>query len=703
MSNSLSIKSKYLLGVMIVAAVVFAFAFATFATKADAACSITMTLRVGSKGAEVQCLQAALGVAADGSFGPITKAAVMAFQANNAGLAVDGVFGPMSNAVWMANVSGGGSFPAGCTSSSGYSTTTGMSCAGGSTSGLPAGCMSTSGYSPTTGAKCDGSTTGGASTGPLAGSDGTIADINTLSQYNAEEVGAGQKDVKVLGAEIEASKDGDIQINSMKVRFDSNGNNAADSDRIEDYLDSVTIWQGSTKVGSADTSDFTKESTGVYTKVVSLSGAVIRSGVTDKFYISVDAVGNLDSGDIDSDSWTIALDNVRYVDGAGVVTTETSAIPTDMDWDSAGDGISLTFASFSAASDTELKISTNSTPDSGVVKVNTSNDTDNVVLLKGKFKLEGDSDAWLDELPITLTSTGDSIDALASTITLTLGSEEFTESLGSNCATSCATQTTDVVTFNNLDYTITAGSTVNFVVKVDINDIENTGVTATDFDEGDTLLASLTTTNRAAMVVENEEGDSLTDSTERTGSATGNAQAFYSTGIQVNLVSVTNSPVNTATINDTSDNATVTFIYDVTAFGADIYVDGTVTEDGDGTYAAGQGNSYYITRADTGADAASLATDAASLTTGSGGGTTVATSASNTTWKVLDGTTSRFVLSVNVANTFTNDAANDALLFQTAIKSIGWDTSAIAATTNNYTFHLDEFKNTPVLLGELDA
>src|SRR3990167_4000720 len=149
MSNLLSIKSKYLLGVMIVAAVVVAFAM--FATTALAYTQMG-TLRAGSSGSQVVSLQAALGVGADGSFGPITKAAVMAYQSSH-GLVADGVVGPMTGAS-LGGVASGGSYPAGCTSTSGYSTTTGTKCdSGGST--LPAGCTSTSGYSTTTGTKCD--------------------------------------------------------------------------------------------------------------------------------------------------------------------------------------------------------------------------------------------------------------------------------------------------------------------------------------------------------------------------------------------------------------------------------------------------------------------------------------------------------------------------------------------------------------------
>jgi putative chitinase len=55
--------------------------------------SSSVVLRVGSKGNDVAKLQQALGLVADGDFGPATKEAVMRFQLNN-GLAADGVAGP---------------------------------------------------------------------------------------------------------------------------------------------------------------------------------------------------------------------------------------------------------------------------------------------------------------------------------------------------------------------------------------------------------------------------------------------------------------------------------------------------------------------------------------------------------------------------------------------------------------------------------
>lgn len=66
-------------------------------------CTITSTLRLGSTGADVSCLQSRIGLISDGKFGPRTQIAVKAFQAN-AGLKADGIVGPRSiSALEVAN------------------------------------------------------------------------------------------------------------------------------------------------------------------------------------------------------------------------------------------------------------------------------------------------------------------------------------------------------------------------------------------------------------------------------------------------------------------------------------------------------------------------------------------------------------------------------------------------------------------------
>jgi hypothetical protein len=52
-------------------------------------------LRAGSSGSTVSALQRALGVPADGAYGPVTRRAVRAFQRSH-GLTVDGIAGPQT-------------------------------------------------------------------------------------------------------------------------------------------------------------------------------------------------------------------------------------------------------------------------------------------------------------------------------------------------------------------------------------------------------------------------------------------------------------------------------------------------------------------------------------------------------------------------------------------------------------------------------
>jgi hypothetical protein len=154
MSNLL--KSKFLLGLMIVAILFVGVLALQPAKTADAAdCTITSTLRLGSKGSQVVCLQSSLGgLTADGVFGKMTQASVKAFQANK-GLVADGVFGPISRSALVAGGSISGNFPAGCSSAAGYSSTTGVKCDSlVSNTFAPQGCTSASGYSPVTGGAC---------------------------------------------------------------------------------------------------------------------------------------------------------------------------------------------------------------------------------------------------------------------------------------------------------------------------------------------------------------------------------------------------------------------------------------------------------------------------------------------------------------------------------------------------------------------
>src|SRR3989338_186333 len=95
MSNILNLKGVKFFAIVVLAMAVLATFGIVAVQTASADCSITMTLRVGSTGDEVKCLQAIVGATADGKFGPLTKAAVMAWQSGHS-LVADGVVGPLT-------------------------------------------------------------------------------------------------------------------------------------------------------------------------------------------------------------------------------------------------------------------------------------------------------------------------------------------------------------------------------------------------------------------------------------------------------------------------------------------------------------------------------------------------------------------------------------------------------------------------------
>jgi hypothetical protein len=617
-------------------AVVMVVAFAMFATSA-LAYTHTVTLKVGSSGSQVMALQTALGATADGVFGPATKAKVMAFQSAN-GLTADGVVGAM----------------------------TGAKLAGGSTTGSTGGATCPNGNLLSNNCM-PGSTTG--STGSLEGTDGTINDVDTLSSYSSEEVGEGEEDVKVAGFDLEASNDGDIAIKSLKLNFDQTGNAAGDSDHLDDYITGVSVWMGSTKVGSADVDDFSENSDDTFSKTITLSNAVVKADETEAFYITVDGGNSFDSSDIDSDSWTVNVSSIRYEDGSGVVSTDTTtgdlgASGTGIGTNGTlGDGVPMNFVSFSTAADTELKLSTvSSNPEAGIVVASNTGTTDDVVLLKGKMKLDGDSDVLLDEFPVTFSPTSSNFNVIASSIKLMIGNEEYSESVPSIAAAASAT-----VTFDNLDYTIEAGDTVEFQVLAEIADTD-------DFTAGATVTASVTSTNRANLDVENEEGDQLAEG-EKSGTVSGEALEFRANGITVSLVSTT--ATKSASDSNDADTATFTIKFKVTAVGDDVYVATTAST------AGAMNNLYAVDYSGT-----ATVTDVSGVLVNN-----TDTTVTSGLYLIEEGESETFTLTV-----LRNGSANDDL-FRAALTSIKWDDEAGDTTPdNNYTTNLDDFKTDYVSL-----
>ncbi len=630
-------------------------------------CTFSADLTIGSTGMSVTCLQTELiaggfsiPAGATGYFGTQTRAAVASWQSSKNIAPAVGYFGPISRAAWGGAMTGGGtSTVPGCTPGALFSSTTGASC---TTTTIP-GCTAGALFSSTTGQSCAGGTPS-TPTGPLAGTDGSISDVSELGSYNGEDVSEGDSGVKVLGADVEASNDGDIALKSVKVSLTYTGSGG--SDNLDDYIDSVDVWLGSTKIGSADVADFTEDSSGVFTKSITLSNATIRADQTAQLYISVDAVSNVDTGDLDTAAWTIDIENIRFIDGSGVTTTDTSTGGADgID----GMDVPVDFVSFATSADTELKVSTASdNPNAGVVIIDDVSNTDNVSLLKGKLKLDGTADVTLDEFPITFTAAGATLAETTGSVTLKIGGQTFTESVSS-------TANTASITFDNLNFDINAGDSVNFEVLADINDTDG------NFGEGDTLLASVSSTNRDYMDVENSQGDQLDDSSEKSGTSTGEAQEFRVSGINLTLVSTATSVAAGTSAND--DAGTFTIKFKVTAVGDAVYVSSLA----DAT-----------TGANTSGKTSVLVDRSGTATTGGVSVVLVNTTDTDLTsvgnYLIEEGSSETFELTTAVQLSATQTTG----LFRAALGGVRWLTTDSYPVTNSYTSNLDTFKTSYINL-----
>ncbi len=533
---------------------VAALAFATIASAAV----FTTTLTIGSTGAEVTALQVVLnssvdtqvsasGVGSKGMetayFGTATQAAVIKFQIKN-GVSGTGVVGPLTRAV--LNAMGGSvattsaAFTAGCTSAAGFSSTTGLACAAvaattlpagcasatgfSSTTGkacvavavvavtLPAGCASATGFSSTTGAKCDSTATAPATSGALTGGAGD-ADITNTTTDTEGSLKEGEKDVKVLGFQVEAI-DSDVMLTNLKISLENTGSIGDDdsSEALNRYIDEVTVWMGSTKVGSADASDFSRKSgdADIFTKSIALKDAIVREDKKVKFYVAVTANSTIDTDDMTFAVWTMITESLRFVDATGAILT--------------GDLLDVDSQPFDfkdADTDDDLSVKTSSSdPAVTTFKVKDSDTSDKYLAFAFKLDVDEDSsDITINELPIYLeigVNTDDGggytdIESIIDAVTVKIGSTTYEATLGDeggpNADFNGITGTvTYMVDFDGDAPTIDAGSFEDVKVYIEFNEQD------TNYDVGTTVQGLVTGANIAG-----EGTDELTASGNKSG------------------------------------------------------------------------------------------------------------------------------------------------------------------------------------------
>lgn len=650
MSNLL--KSKFLIGLVIVVAV-FAVVGVVAPSSAEAqVCTITMTLRQGSTGAEVMCLQSLVGASPDGKFGPMTAAAVKVWQTSK-GLAPDGVFGPMSRGAMGGAVSG---CPAGQ-----FNPMTGQAC-GGAVSTVP-GCLAGYAFSSTTGASCTGGSSGGSSSGPLVGGAGSIT-LTASGSYSSEKVGEGDKDVKVMGVDVEAANESDVQLLSTKVEFIQD--TAGDPKQVWKYATEVSVWLDGEEVGRVDTDEFSK-SGNYYSKTISLDNAVIKAGDKKELAFAVSALSSLESTDIDTDAWNADLINVRFQDGSGVVITESA--------DAAGTAAgtynkTFDYASFATATGSSLTLTLADQKINDVHLLDVDDTLDTSHPITSIWMDAKGSDIWVDDM---VSSIGTSGEVDESVIVIS----SWIEVGGVRISEKEDVPAGGAVTYDKLDRTVKAGTKEEWIFWVEMQDVNGA------LDDGDTVRLTVDT---SGTVAQDGAGDTLTAAGT---DPDGGAHVMYDNGIRL---TGTTQKAEAFTIDGVNnDRVELTLNFDVFNYGdVTLYI-----PNGD-TLTGTPSTSATTTAPSTTENVGYHIQTAGTVTPGTNDISAVLSEADTdlvlktNSYELASGKTGTFSLKATVA-TDANPSI-DNVAFRALLAGLGWATSDSATAAVVYTANLTDYK-----------
>ena len=508
-------------------------------TTAPAAGTYTFTrsLTIGAQGADVTALQThliskgfAIPAGATGYFGAQSASAVAAWQTANMISPAAGYFGPVSQAKYMSLMAA-----------------------------VPVVVPPTS------------TTTTGTTTTPT----GPVTLKGEASLFNMEidsaaddQVEEGAEDAELAVVTVEFN-DGDAMITRMDVSV----NTAIVGTDAWDVLDSLALFVDGDEVARVDASnkdDYTNEAAGT----LRFSGLDIVAMEDEELEITIAATlqGSIDTAD--QGAFTVEVENIRYVDGSDVTTTES----TGQDF-----GVTQAFTVENAGTDDELIVKTStSDPDGKTFQL----ETDTRSSWENVFTFDLDTDDSTNDIDLTTvvvtvyTPATSTYNALVDDAELIIDGTTISSVVVTNGASATATLTFDV----DSDVIINAGDRVAAKLMLKFKSLASG-------DEGATVSAAVTTAQADLIVAEGVGGDDLSPLTQISGSATGDVHTLRTAGVDVAAGTI--SSVVTTQDLATNDYATYKIEFKVTAFNQDVYIStvpltsaGFVLEDGAGASVA---------------------------------------------------------------------------------------------------------------------
>lgn len=320
--------------------------------------------------------------------------------------------------------------------------------------------------------------------------------------------------VGILGVRLEA-RNSDICVQRVKLDL------GTDTKIYNKILSRIYVTDGSTVFASQNLNANTVvREGGRYYITISGFNMLVARNATRNLIIKADVQPNIDSTDIDTETYTVRLDadGIRGIDGAGIDqyagdTTITRTLSVD---ESLRESASLT-----------VSLNTASPRKTDVVATSgsTENEIDRMALFNFDVRAERD-DITITDLVVAISKSGSGAATASTTAYLYEGNTEIDSATVASGGTA---------TFSDVDYVVPRGTTKTLGIRVDIR---NANATEARF-----------TGSVSDITAENAQGTSITES----GTATGYSIGIRNVGPEITLLS---SSITTSGVpqSDTANN-----------------------------------------------------------------------------------------------------------------------------------------------------